>query len=180
MQHNAVGQCILLAALMMISLLAALMIIDMNGPDIEAADEVKALILESVNVWKNYKKRVPSRGRQGARAPRSAHATMNVYSEVSGLEDVSFNDFIKDDFIPEGHGQVTSDSASLPDSVALQTEEQTLKSEQNERDVPETLGEYKCDAGNICRECACGCSHKNTGGTILLHTSSLLGGWWGW
>jgi hypothetical protein len=30
------------------------------------------------------------------------------------LEDVIFNDFIKDDFIPEGHGQVTSDSASLP------------------------------------------------------------------
>ena len=59
MQHNAVGQCILLAALMMISLLAALMIIDLNGPDIEAADEVKALILESVNAWKNYKKRVP-------------------------------------------------------------------------------------------------------------------------
>ena len=58
-----------------------------------------------------------------------------------------FNDFIKDDFIPEGHGQVTSDSASLPDSVALETDEQTLKSEQNERDVPETLGEYKCDAG---------------------------------
>jgi hypothetical protein len=62
------------------------MMIDMNGPDIEAVDEVKALILESVNAWKNYKKRVPSRGRQGARAPRSAHATMNVYSEISGLE----------------------------------------------------------------------------------------------
>ena len=46
---------------------------------------------------------------------------------------MGFNDFIKDDFIPEGHGQVTSDSASLPDSVALQTEEQTLKSEQNEK-----------------------------------------------
>ena len=34
---------------MMISLLAAPMMIDMNGPDIEAVDEVKALILESVN-----------------------------------------------------------------------------------------------------------------------------------
>ena len=28
--------------------LAALMMIDLNGPDIEAVDEVKALILESV------------------------------------------------------------------------------------------------------------------------------------
>ncbi len=44
-----------------------LMMIDMNGPDIEAVDEVKALILEPVNAWKNYKERVPSRGSQGAR-----------------------------------------------------------------------------------------------------------------
>ena len=41
---------------------------------------------------------------QGARAPRSAHATRNVYSQLSGLEDVGFNDFIKNDFIPEGDG----------------------------------------------------------------------------
>ena len=58
-----------------------------------------------------------------------------------------FNDFIKDDFIPEGDGQVASGSASLPDPVALQTEEHTLEREQNERDVLEALGEYKCDAG---------------------------------
>ena len=45
------------------SLLAAVMMIDMNGlnHDIQAADEVKALILESVNALKNYKKRMPSR-----------------------------------------------------------------------------------------------------------------------
>ena len=43
------------------TLLAALMTIDMNGPDIEAVDEVKTLILESVNALKNYKKRMPSR-----------------------------------------------------------------------------------------------------------------------
>jgi hypothetical protein len=47
------------------------MMIDMNGPDIEAVDEVKALILESVNACKNYKKRVPSRGSQGARCPEA-------------------------------------------------------------------------------------------------------------
>jgi len=40
-----------------LSLLAALMMIDMNGPDTHALDEVKALILESVNEWKNYKNR---------------------------------------------------------------------------------------------------------------------------
>ena len=34
----------------------ALMMIDINGPDIQAVHEVKALILESVNAWKNYKR----------------------------------------------------------------------------------------------------------------------------
>ena len=46
-----------------------LMMIDMNGPGIEAVDEVKVLILESVNVWKNFKKRVQSRDIQAARGP---------------------------------------------------------------------------------------------------------------
>ena len=41
-------------------LLAALMMIDTNGPDIQAEDQVKALILEAVNAWRNYKKRVTS------------------------------------------------------------------------------------------------------------------------
>jgi hypothetical protein len=60
---------------------------------------------------------------------------------------VVFNDFIQDDFIPEGDGQVASGSASLPDPVALDTEEERLKREQNERDVFEALGEYQCNAG---------------------------------
>ena len=47
------------------NLLAALMTIDMNGPDIEEVDEVKR-----------------------------THATRNVYSQLSGLEDVVFNDVI--------------------------------------------------------------------------------------
>jgi hypothetical protein len=40
---------------------------------------------------------------------------------------VVFNVFIYDDFIPEGDGQVASGSASLPDPVALETEEQRLE-----------------------------------------------------
>ena len=55
-----------------------------------------------------------SRDSQGARAPRRAHATRNVYSQLSGLEDVVFTDFIKDDFIPEDDSQVASVSVSLP------------------------------------------------------------------
>ncbi len=58
-----------------------------------------------------------------------------------------FNDFIKDDFIPEGGGQVGSGSVSLPDPVVLETEEEMLEREQNERDVLDALGEYEYDAG---------------------------------
>jgi hypothetical protein len=65
-----------------------------------------------------------------------------------GLEGVVFNDFIKDGFIPEGDSQVALGSVSLPeaDPVALETEEQRLEREHNERDVFEALGDYKCDA----------------------------------
>ena len=50
--------------------------------------------------------------------------------QLSRLEDMVFNDFIQDDFIPDGDGQVSSGSASLPDPVALETEEQTLERQQ--------------------------------------------------
>ena len=95
------------------------MIIDMNGPDIQAVHVVKARILEYINAWKNFKKRMPSRSSAGPKRPsRSAQGTSNVYYQLSGIEDVGFNYFIEDDFIPEGDGQVASGSASLPDSVA--------------------------------------------------------------
>ncbi len=61
-----------------------------------------------------------------------------------------FNDVIKDDCIPEGDGQVASDSASLPDPVVLETEEQMLERQQNERDVLDALGEYKCGKEEEC------------------------------
>ena len=78
---------------------------------------------------------------------RSVHETRNDYFQLSGFEGVVLNDFIKDDFIPEGHGQVESGSVSLPDPVVWEVEEQTLERKQNECDVLETLGEYKCDTG---------------------------------
>jgi hypothetical protein len=40
-----------------------------------------------------------------------------------------------------------SGSASLPDPIALETEEQRLEREQNESDVLEALGDHKCDIG---------------------------------
>ena len=57
--------------------LATCMMIDMNGPDIEAVDEVKALVLESVNAWTNYKKRMPSSA-DVTRPSKSAQGRSNV------------------------------------------------------------------------------------------------------
>ena len=63
------------------------MMIDMNGPDIEALDEVKSLILESVNAWKKNTKWTPSRSSAGVTRPsRSAQGRSNVYSQLSRLE----------------------------------------------------------------------------------------------
>jgi hypothetical protein len=52
-----------------------------------------------------------------------------------------------DNHFPEGDGEVASGSASLSDPVVLETEDQILEREQNELDVLEALGEYKCDSG---------------------------------
>jgi hypothetical protein len=84
---------------------------------------------------------------------------------------VFFNDFIKDDFIPEGDGQVASGFASLSDlsdPVALETEEQTLEIEQNERDVLEPLGDCKCDAGMSVENVTAVVSHKKPCTTLDL------------
>ncbi len=86
-------------------------------PDIHAMVEVKALTLESVKSWKNYRmrKRKTLRLRNSTdatRTSRSVQGRSNVYSQLSGLEDVGFNDFIKDYFISEGDGHVASGSVA--------------------------------------------------------------------
>ena len=68
------------------------------------------------------------------------------------------NYFIKDDFIPEGDGQVASGSAPLLDRIALETEEQSFEREQDELDFLEALGlRVRRRRRNVCLECACGC-----------------------
>ena len=113
--------------------------------------------------------RVPSRDSQRDRASRSDHTTRIVYSQLSGLEDVVFNDFIKDDCIPEGDDQVASGSASLLDPVVLETEEQMLDRKQNERAILEALGEYKCDAGMSVEDVPAVVNIKTLKGRLIAH-----------
>jgi len=96
--------------------------------------------------------------------------------------DVDFNDFIKDDLIPEDDGQVTSGSASLPDTVALETMDQSLEREQKERHVLEALGEYKCDTGMSVENVPVIVNIKTLKGQSIAHKFSTgsPGGCWVW
>ena len=85
--------------------------------DIQAVDEVKTLMLESLKAWKNYKKRNARWSTAGVTpGSRSAQGTSNLLRVKFTLK-------------------------------VLETEEQMLERKQNERDVLDALGDYKCDAG---------------------------------
>ncbi len=80
-----------------------------------------------------------------------------------------FNDFIKDDFIPEGDGQVASGSASLPDLVVFETEGQKLQREQNECDVLDALDEYKSESGMSVEDVPTIVNIKTLKGRLITH-----------
>ena len=86
-----------------------------------------------------------------------------------------YSNFIQDDFIPEGDGQVASGSESLPDPVALETEEQTLEREQNESDVLEALGQYKYYARIFVKNVPAVVNIKTRKGRFIAHKFST--GW---
>ena len=64
----------------------------------------------------------------GTTCDTSVHDVLRPQPFQDSITTVQPNDFIKDDFIPEGDCQVESGSASLPDLVVLETEEQMLES----------------------------------------------------
>jgi hypothetical protein len=61
----------------------------------------------------------------------------------------------------------------------LETEEQMIKREQNERDVLVALGEYKCDAGMSVEDISAIVNIKKLNGRLIAQ-SSILGGRWVW
>jgi hypothetical protein len=77
-------------------------------------------ILESVTSL-TFKKRVPSRTYVGKRPRASASkAKSSVLFQLSGLENVLFNDFIDDELDLEDVSEQRA-SASLPDSVPIES-----------------------------------------------------------
>jgi hypothetical protein len=86
---------------------------------------VEKFLLAVVARFKAFKKRVPSRSFAGKR-PQGASASMaksSVLSQLSGLENVLFNDFIDDEPDSEDVSEQRA-SASLPDSIPTESEEE--------------------------------------------------------
>jgi len=86
------------------SLLSCLMMIVANGPSLDQKEEVQGLLLAAINRFKAFKKRVPSRSCTGNRPQRASasKATSSVLAQLSGLENVVFNDFIDDAVYSDG------------------------------------------------------------------------------
>jgi hypothetical protein len=87
---------------------------------------------------------------------------------------VVFNDYIKDDCISKGCGQVASGSASLPDPVVLETEERMLERQQNEHDALDAPGEYKYDAGLSVEDVPLIVNIKTLKGRLIAHKFNVL------
>jgi hypothetical protein len=72
------------------------MMICSNGPSLHEKEEVEKFLLAVVARFKAFKKRVPSNSCGGKRPQRAStsKAKSSVLSQLSGLENVVFNDFI--------------------------------------------------------------------------------------
>jgi hypothetical protein len=96
-------------------------------------EEVEKFLLAVVARFKAFRKRVPSRAFAGKR-PQHASASKaksSVLSQISGLENVLFNDFIEDEPDSEDVSEQRA-SASLPDSVPIESEEERDAREEDE------------------------------------------------
>jgi hypothetical protein len=82
----------------------------------------------------------PSYGTEGY----ASKAKSSVLSELSGLENVLFNDFIDDELDSEDVSEQRA-SASLPDSVPIESEEERAAREEDEMAALDAVGDYEAD-----------------------------------
>ena len=120
----------------------------LNGPSLHEKEEVEKFLLAVVARFKAFKKRMPSNSFAGKRPQRAfaSKAKSSVLSELSGLENVVFNDFI-DDVLDSEDVSVSEQraSASLPDSVPIETEEECAAREVDEMAALDAVGDYEAD-----------------------------------
>jgi hypothetical protein len=128
------------------SLLACLMMICSNGPSLHQKEEVEKFVLAVVARFKAFKKMVPSKSVVGKRPHRvsASKAKSSVLSQLSGLENVVFNDFIDDELDSEDVSEQRA-SASLPDYVPIESEEERTVREKDEMAALDAVGDYEAD-----------------------------------
>jgi hypothetical protein len=81
----------------------------------------------------------------GDKRPQRASASKaksSVLSQLSGLENVVFNDFIDDELDSEDVSEQRA-SASLPDSVPIESEEERAAREADEMAALDSVGDYE-------------------------------------
>jgi hypothetical protein len=84
---------------------------------------------------------------EGDKRPQRASASKaksSVLSQLSGLENVVFNDFIDDELDSEDVSEQRA-SASLPDSVPIESEEERAAREADEMAALDSVGDYEAD-----------------------------------
>jgi hypothetical protein len=129
------------------SLLACLMMICSNGPSLDQKEEVEKFLLAVVaRFTEAFKKRVPSSSFVGKRPQytSASEAQSSVLSELSGLENVLFNDFIDDELDSEDVSEQRA-SASFPDSVPIESEEDRDARAEDEMTAIDVVGDYEAD-----------------------------------
>jgi hypothetical protein len=90
---------------------------------------------------------VPSNSFVGKRAQHASasKAKSSVLSELSGLENVLFNDFIDDELDSAEDVSEQRASASLLDSVPIESEEERAAREEDEMAALDAVGDYEAD-----------------------------------
>jgi hypothetical protein len=115
-------------------------------PSLHQKEEVEKFLLAVVARFKAFKKRVPSKT-CGDKRPQRASASKAksfVLSQLSGLENVVFNDFIDNELDSEDVSEQRA-SASLPDSVPIESEEERAAREADEMAALDSVGDYEAD-----------------------------------
>jgi hypothetical protein len=127
------------------SLLACLMMICSNSPSLHEKEEVEKFLLAVVARFKAFKKRAPSYSNsQRPQHASASKAKSSVLSQLSGLENVVFNYFIDDELDSEDLSEQRA-SASLPDSVPIESEEERAAREADEMAALDSVGDYEAD-----------------------------------
>jgi hypothetical protein len=157
------------------SLLACLMMICSNGPSLHQKEEVEKFLLAVVArfMLKAFKKRVPSKtcGDKRPQRASASKAKSSVLSQLSGLENVVFNDFIDDELDSEDVSEQRA-SASMPDSVPIESEEERAAREADEMAALDSVGDYEADPNVMLEDvpqdiviktlcvCVCACTRR--------------------